>query len=173
MIRLNLLPVLNKPIRFKRFCRCLSQNVLQFTPIHERTSNIVRCLSTKDKPFDESISVIRPKYTLAQRLVVASPTKVRPYLELMRIDRPIGSWLLFWPCAWSLSLASPAGSLPDPYLLAIFALGSVVMRGAGCTINDMWDRNYDGKVTIYARKCVKSSCCNYDCFRLLVLQVVL
>ena len=64
----------------------------------------------------------------------------------MRMDRPIGSWLLFWPCGWSIGLATPAGSLPDLRLLALFGTGAFLMRGAGCTINDMWDRDIDNKV---------------------------
>ncbi|XP_065079264.1 4-hydroxybenzoate polyprenyltransferase, mitochondrial [Ochlerotatus camptorhynchus] len=69
-----------------------------------------------------------------------------PYARLMRVDRPIGSWLLFWPCGWSIALSAPAGCLPDPWMLALFGTGAFIMRGAGCTINDMWDRDIDGKV---------------------------
>lgn len=61
----------------------------------------------------------------------------------------IGSWLLFWPCSWSIALAAAPGCFPDPYLLALFGAGSVVMRGAGCTINDMWDKDIDSKVYKY------------------------
>ncbi|KAK4294138.1 hypothetical protein Pmani_033218 [Petrolisthes manimaculis] len=85
--------------------------------------------------------------TLAQRGVNACPSTLKAYLQLMRLDRPIGSWLLFWPCGWSLALAAPPGCLPDPTLLALFGLGALVMRGAGCTINDMWDRNIDKQVS--------------------------
>ena len=62
------------------------------------------------------------------------------------MDKPIGGWLLFWPCGWSTCLATQAGQLPDLQLLALFGVGSLVMRGAGCTINDMWDRNIDKHV---------------------------
>jgi len=88
----------------------------------------------------------RQAATLPMRLVQATPTAVQPYLRLARADRPIGSWLLFWPCGWSLAMAAPAGCWPDPLLLSLFGLGAVVMRGAGCTINDLWDRDIDGKV---------------------------
>ena len=54
-----------------------------------------------------------------------------------------GTWLLFLPCGWSVALATQPGSLPDPTLLALFLAGSFVMRSAGCTINDMWDKNVD------------------------------
>lgn len=65
----------------------------------------------------------------------------------------IGSWLLFWPCSWSIALAAAPGCFPDPYLLALFGAGSVVMRGAGCTINDMWDKDIDSKVYKYSVLC--------------------
>lgn len=48
-------------------------------------------------------------------------------------------------------MAAPAGSLPDFYLLLLFGLGSIIMRGAGCTINDMWDKDFDAKVSSYYR----------------------
>lgn len=69
-----------------------------------------------------------------------------PYARLMRIDRPIGSWLLFWPCGWSIALSAPSGCWPDPLMLALFGTGAFIMRGAGCTINDMWDKDIDAKV---------------------------
>ena len=57
-----------------------------------------------------------------------------------------GAWLLFWPCGWGLGMAAAPGTFPDPFLLATFATGALVMRGAGCTINDMWDRKIDQAV---------------------------
>uniref|UniRef100_A0A182HYQ7 4-hydroxybenzoate polyprenyltransferase, mitochondrial n=1 Tax=Anopheles arabiensis TaxID=7173 RepID=A0A182HYQ7_ANOAR len=72
--------------------------------------------------------------------------QISPYARLMRIDRPIGSWLLFWPCGWSIALSAPAGCWPDPMMLGLFGVGAFVMRGAGCTINDLWDRDIDAKV---------------------------
>ncbi|KAJ8878316.1 hypothetical protein PR048_018893 [Dryococelus australis] len=61
-----------------------------------------------------------------------------------------GSWLLFWPCGWSIAMSANPGCLPDLIMLLLFGLGAVVMRGAGCTINDMWDRDIDSKVLIIA-----------------------
>ena len=66
------------------------------------------------------------------------------YAQLMRLDKPIGSLLLLWPTLWALWLA--AGGLPDLKILIIFLLGVVLMRSAGCVINDYADRNIDGKV---------------------------
>ena len=77
-----------------------------------------------------------------------APAAWRPYLRLARADRPIGAWLLFWPCAWSSALvavASGAG-FPNPLHLALFAVGSIAMRGAGCAYNDLVDRDIDAKV---------------------------
>lgn len=69
-----------------------------------------------------------------------------PYARLMRVDRPIGSYLLFWPCGWSIALSAPPGCWPDLWMLTMFGAGAFIMRGAGCTINDMWDRDIDAKV---------------------------
>jgi len=72
------------------------------------------------------------------------PAAVRPYARLARLDRPIGTWLLLFPGWWGIALA--ARCWPDPMLMALFALGALVMRGAGCTLNDIADRHYDGQV---------------------------
>lgn len=72
------------------------------------------------------------------------PERVRPYARLMRLDRPIGTWLLLLPCWWSVALASVG--LPNPWLIFFFGIGAVVMRGAGCIINDIYDRRLDQKV---------------------------
>jgi 4-hydroxybenzoate polyprenyltransferase len=77
-----------------------------------------------------------------------APLWTRPYLRLARFDRPIGSWLLLMPCLWSAALA--AGVAHDlsrlPLFCALFFVGSFVMRGAGCTWNDITDRDLDDKV---------------------------
>ena len=72
------------------------------------------------------------------------PGPARPYARLARLDRPIGTWLLLFPAWWGTALA--AERWPDPRLLALFALGAIVMRGAGCTLNDIADRDYDAQV---------------------------
>jgi 4-hydroxybenzoate polyprenyltransferase len=72
------------------------------------------------------------------------PARLRPYARLARLDRPIGTWLLLFPGWWGIALASQ--SCPDPLLLVLFAIGAVAMRGAGCTLNDIADRDYDGQV---------------------------
>ena len=72
------------------------------------------------------------------------PGWAEPYARLARLDRPIGTWLLLFPAWWGIALAAPGW--PDPVLLALFALGAVAMRGAGCTLNDIADRDYDAQV---------------------------
>ena len=74
------------------------------------------------------------------------PGKVRPFLRLARADKQVGTSLLYWPCLWSIALAAPVGSLPDVITSVQFAVGAVVMRSAGCIINDMWDRDFDKHV---------------------------
>lgn len=92
----------------------------------------------------------------------------KPYLYLTRLDKPIGSVLLYWPCgasfvpyilswqalltpiaAWSITMASTVNHLPPTtplFYMSLFAVGALIMRGAGCTINDMWDWKMDAKV---------------------------
>ena len=82
------------------------------------------------------------------------PAGLRPYLRLMRLDRPIGTWLLLFPCWWSTALA--ADGWPDWRLMALFGIGAVVMRGAGCTVNDIADHKFDAKVARTAGRPIPS-----------------
>jgi hypothetical protein len=63
-----------------------------------------------------------------------------PYARLARVDKPVGTMLLLWPCWWSIALATPAGTLPDLKMLGLFGVGAFAMRSAGCIINDLWDK---------------------------------
>ncbi|VUZ46702.1 unnamed protein product, partial [Hymenolepis diminuta] len=74
------------------------------------------------------------------------PKKAHPYMELARLDRPIGTWLVYLPSTWSIALAASPGCLPDFGMLAIFGVGAILMRGAGCTVNDIIDRDIDMNV---------------------------
>ena len=82
------------------------------------------------------------------------PAAARPYARLARFDRPIGAWLLYWPCAWGVGLS---GGLAArwPLLLTLFA-GAVAMRGAGCVYNDIVDRDLDRRVARTAARPVAS-----------------
>ena len=75
-----------------------------------------------------------------------APEFLKPWFKLARFDRPVGTWLLLWPCWWSIILARPALDLETLRLFVLFGLGALIMRGAGCTVNDIADRNFDGKV---------------------------
>ncbi|HYU95051.1 MAG TPA: 4-hydroxybenzoate octaprenyltransferase [Sphingomicrobium sp.] len=76
-------------------------------------------------------------------LIGALPPRLRPYASLMRLDRPIGVWLLYWPCAWSVALAGVGGRWD---LFLWLALGALAMRSAGCVYNDIVDRDLDRRV---------------------------
>ena len=95
-----------------------------------KTPNVTKMNLTKNLPI---------------RLLEKYAPPLVPYGYLSRIDKPIGTTLLLHPCLISLTMNSPT-FLPDPYLLFLFGVGGFAMRGAGCTINDMWDRDIDGKV---------------------------
>jgi 4-hydroxybenzoate polyprenyltransferase len=77
-----------------------------------------------------------------------APQWLRPYLRLTRLDRPIGWWLLLLPCWWSSALAAVANKAwgPSPWHILLLLIGAIVMRGAGCTWNDLVDRDIDAQV---------------------------
>ncbi len=89
-----------------------------------------------------------------RRLLARLPGRGRDLVQLARFDRPIGAWLLFWPGAWAVALAGEALSRAD--LILWLALGSVVMRGAGCVYNDIIDRELDRKVARTASRPIAS-----------------
>jgi 4-hydroxybenzoate polyprenyltransferase len=102
------------------------------------------------------------------------PSRLKPYCRLARLDRPIGSWLLLFPGWWSIALAAPAGGLPSVRLLILFAIGAVVMRGAGCTINDMADREFDRQVVRTAGRPIASGAISMPrAFAFLALQLAI
>jgi 4-hydroxybenzoate polyprenyltransferase len=74
--------------------------------------------------------------------------QIKIFIELTRLKRPIGFMLLFWPCAWGLTIAYDFSTNLENYFffLTLFFLGSVLMRSAGCIVNDIWDKEFDKKV---------------------------
>ncbi|MEO6198464.1 MAG: 4-hydroxybenzoate octaprenyltransferase [Sphingomicrobium sp.] len=76
-------------------------------------------------------------------MIGALPPRLRPFASLIRLDRPIGTWLLYWPCAWSVALAGVQGRWG---LFLWLGLGAFAMRSAGCVYNDIVDRDLDAKV---------------------------
>jgi 4-hydroxybenzoate polyprenyltransferase len=75
-----------------------------------------------------------------------APAGWRPYIRLARLDRPIGTWLLLFPGWWAIAMAAPQDGWPDWRLIVLFGIGAVAMRGAGCTLNDIIDRDFDARV---------------------------
>lgn len=72
-----------------------------------------------------------------------------PYAQLARWDKPIGSWLLYLPSTWSITMAAYSQTTSyyeTCYLLGLFGVGAILMRGAGCTLNDLWDRKIDAHI---------------------------
>ncbi len=102
------------------------------------------------EPWSSAASDI-PERSWIDRL---APASARPYLRLARFDRPVGWWLLLLPCWWSSALASPGW--PNPALWVLFLIGAVVMRGAGCTLNDIVDRDFDAAVARTANRPIPS-----------------
>jgi 4-hydroxybenzoate polyprenyltransferase len=99
-----------------------------------------------------SASQAKPADAIATSWVAQMPPRLRPWLQLMRLDRPIGTWLLYWPCVFGLILGAAADERRfldwrDFYYVLLFGVGALVMRGAGCTFNDIVDRNIDASVT--------------------------
>lgn len=81
-------------------------------------------------------------------------SKLSAYIRLMRLDRPVGIWLVLWPALWALWLG--AGGMPDSWTLFVFVAGAVLMRSAGCVINDYADRHFDPHVK---RTCTRPIAC--------------
>ncbi|CAH1777530.1 unnamed protein product [Owenia fusiformis] len=122
------------------------QSVINSRTILSTTSSAL-CKPTKDQISGWRLSSERNVSLSPRDIVDASPSNWKPYLKLIRFDKPAGTWLLLWPCTWSIGLATQAGHFPDPKTLLLFGAGSLVMRGAGCIVNDMWDSEFDKKVT--------------------------
>ncbi|HJT42572.1 MAG TPA: 4-hydroxybenzoate octaprenyltransferase [Rhizomicrobium sp.] len=93
----------------------------------------------------------RPADTVPASWVEHTPGWIQPWARLARLDRPIGTWLLFWPCVFGLLLGAAADERRflewrDLYYVALCGIGALVMRGAGCTFNDIIDRDIDAQV---------------------------
>ena len=91
----------------------------------------------------------KPADSVKRSFVDRMPAGVQPYLRLARFDRPIGFWLLFWPCAFGLTLGAHGLNVPLSRLALyalLFAVGAIAMRAAGCVWNDIADRDIDAKV---------------------------
>lgn len=131
-------------IQTLRISTKLTRRSIQFRSIHH-----VRKLTTSpsESTFAPPIGYESPKTGIISYL----PKAIIPYAELIRIDKPAGTYYLFFPCLFSTLFAAPlATPIASPAAVlgttALFFTGALVMRGAGCTINDLWDRNLDPHV---------------------------
>lgn len=113
---------------FRITCSLFSRSKYLHIPA---TSVYVNSLNQKPFPTPPSIYDLLPK-------------SVHPYVRLTRIDKPTGSWVIFLPSAWSIAFAGT--TLTNLSLIGLFGVGTILMRGAGCTINDILDRDYDRRV---------------------------
>jgi 4-hydroxybenzoate polyprenyltransferase len=104
-----------------------------------------------------------------------APAATLPYLRLVRLDRPIGAWLLLFPCWWGQALAelSIGHAHPDTALLVLFLAGAFLMRGAGCTYNDIVDKDYDAAVARTAARPIASGRISIARARLLLALLLL
>lgn len=100
------------------------------------------------------MTATHPPDSQLQGFLALLPAGMRPYALLARFDRPIGWWLLYWPCAWALALGG--GAVSRWPLLLWFLLGAIAMRGAGCVYNDIIDRDLDAQVARTASRPVAS-----------------
>src|SRR5690606_6421020 len=100
------------------------------------------------------MTATHPPDSQLRGFVALLPAAARPYALLARFDRPIGWWLLYWPCAWAIALGGGAVSHWPLFLWLL--LGAIVMRGAGCVYNDIVDRDLDAKVARTASRPVAS-----------------
>jgi len=111
---------------------------------HPRTASTAVTIPTQPTPPSE----YKPPTT---GILSYIPQRWIPYAELIRLDKPTGTYYLFFPCLFSTLLAAPlAAPITPPHIVAaytgLFGIGALIMRGAGCTINDLWDRNLDPHV---------------------------
>ncbi|KAJ1959169.1 Para-hydroxybenzoate--polyprenyltransferase, mitochondrial precursor (PHB:polyprenyltransferase) [Dispira parvispora] len=136
-------PRLLSPNNVQRILDQPLQNSLKLTPHIARTITV----SPERSNVPSSSSVQSP--TTYGNWLDRLPSSARPYLFLLRVDKPVGTWLLYWPCVWSITMAAyhqTASPLMTLKMMALFGTGALIMRGAGCTINDMWDKDIDNRV---------------------------
>ena len=127
-----------------RYSRTRSLNPIPVSQIRLRSTDTTES-TLNSLPIDELPTTYKPPTT---GIISKLPPSWIPYAELIRLDKPAGTYYLFFPCMFSTLLAAPmavpmATPLEVLTTTALFFSGALVMRGAGCTINDLWDRNLD------------------------------
>ena len=128
----------------RNFCENKVSNI---TENIQQTQSTIQIESIQEIPLSEDIPNYNPEI-LDQKnsnfhILQKFPTKIQHYLKIGRYDKPIGYLLLFYPCAWGVTLGAPFLDLNYLFYLSLFFSGSVLMRSSGCIINDMWDRDID------------------------------
>lgn len=168
-------PFKEQPILFSRSLKpglnkaAVATRGIHNTPIYAQNINASNSAGSSDhssKPLLEKSSptslkslvpVFSPEELEAARLARLAnlgwlgnlPEKWIPYAELMRLEKPVGTFLLLLPSFWAITMAAYGIAAPlvtTAYAIALFSIGALIMRGAGCTINDIWDRDLDNKV---------------------------
>lgn len=130
-------------------------------------------MSRAGGPAAEAAAPVLPDARPGNWVDTLAPKAARPYLKLARLDRPIGIWLLLWPCWWAAGLAAiGANAWPNLWHISLFLIGAAAMRSAGCTFNDIIDRDLDrhvartrgrplpaGDVTVFQAVCLLGVLC--------------
>ncbi|KAE8733846.1 4-hydroxybenzoate polyprenyltransferase [Hibiscus syriacus] len=139
-------PILNTPFANPSlFSRKIDSSTCQSSSYKTR----VACKSTITSPGgrkgDRKLITVQPNEEVVKvsPWVEYLPQEIQPYAKLARVEKPIGTWLLLFPFAWSATVAATTGSLPDFKTLALFVCACPLLRGAACTINDFLDRDFD------------------------------
>lgn len=122
-----------------------NENSFRYLPVASICTTPSASGVDKDKDKNEETSSSSNKLSWIDLYL---PTRARAYAKLARLDKPIGTWLLAWPCMWSITMAASPGHLPDFKMMTLFGCGALLLRGAGCTVNDLLDRDIDTMVTI-------------------------
>ncbi|XP_073966201.1 ubiquinone biosynthesis protein COQ2, mitochondrial [Choristoneura fumiferana] len=145
-LRLPLLQIVNVQIATKNLqksCLCgLYFKNRYNVRVHSTQSDHRQKAVIETTPVIDKLEIDRTRVQLLREKIV-------PYAKLARWDKPIGVYLLYWPGAWAIALASVPGTVPletSLKMAGLFLVGAGLMRGAGCTINDMWDRDIDAQV---------------------------
>ncbi|GFP92340.1 4-hydroxybenzoate polyprenyltransferase mitochondrial [Phtheirospermum japonicum] len=142
---------LHHPVEFSGYIRPRTQFYNSSNPIrsigayHELLQSSCFCSVAPNEKEKESKNSNRDEGDRSW-IDIYLPEKARPYARLARLHNQIGTWLLAWPCMWSITMAADPGSLPDIKMMMLFGTGALLLRGAGCTINDLLDRDIDTKV---------------------------
>jgi len=132
------------------FAHSLNRYRVFSTTSKQRDESVLRTTTPEHHRFSEKeLAIARKERQDGLGVLKKFPEKWIPYMELMRIEKPAGTWLLLSPCMWAITMAGYMTSAPilsTAWMLGVFSVGAFVMRGAGCTINDLWDRDLDNKV---------------------------